>query len=337
VGFGWYLLTAEFGQTLTPCGSDFANREPDEWCGTVGWMPLYPLVFLAVSTITGLSLVVSAWLVSTLAGVLSLWLAALVIDRLSPRQPARTASVVMVLAVFPGMVWAHAIFPMSMVMALIWGAALALLSDRPLAGAALFGLAAVTHSTAMLMLPVVAVWLWWTRWRTRSYPWIETVVLVVPAAMLAVAQHINVGYWNANLLVQSTYDHRLSVFPVVLVARLRGLLITPGQVPWPWVSVQELLLAVMLTVAVIVSVFAWWRSRSAISDVEVLLLIVAVAAWLSSVSFTGDLAYWRVAIFVSPAMVALRRLPAPVTLAVAVIAAIVAVQVAQQFVDGLLY
>lgn len=333
----WYLLIAEQGITLDPCGPLFPNRRPDEWCGTVGWMPLYPAVFSGVAAITGWSLATAAWAVSAVFALVGLWLAALVLERLSPAATSANAAVVLLLAVFPGMVWSVAVFPMSMALALIWGAALLLSHQRRITAAGVLGLVAVTHSTGLIIVTVALAWFWWTAWRDRRVPAQETIALVIPAAALAVVHQLVVGSWNAYFLVQGTYDHRLSVFPAVVVERIAGAVGGEVLVPSRWPSVQEALVVVLISTALVATVVAWRRSRESVGDVEVLLVAIGLAAWLGSVSFDGDLAYWRVAIFVSPAMVALRRLPVVVPAVAAVLAGAVGFQIAYHFGLGSLY
>ena len=333
----WYLLIGEQGITLDPCGPLFPNRRPDEWCGTVGWMPLYPAVFSGVAAVTGWSLATAGWAVSAVFALTGLWLAALVLDRLSPAAMSANAAVVLLLAVFPGMVWSSAVFPMSMALAMIWGAALLLSHQRRIAAAGVLGLVAITHSTGLIIVAVALVWFWWTAWRHRRIPGWETAALMVPVGALAVVHQMVVGSWNAYFLVQGTYGHRLSAFPVVLVERISGAVGGEVMVPSRWPSVQEALVVVLISTALVATAVAWRRRRDSVGDVEVLLVAIGLAAWLGSVSFEGDLAYWRVAIFVSPAMVALRRLPVVVPAVAAVLAAAISFQIAYYFGLGALY
>lgn len=104
-----YLSIARGGYEMFRCRDRYPNF-PDVWCGNVAWFPGYPMAVRAVSG-TGLSYELSA-LVVTEAALLGMfavlwWLLGGVLTR-------ATGLTLAIGAVFPGGIYFHALFPISL-------------------------------------------------------------------------------------------------------------------------------------------------------------------------------------------------------------------------------
>jgi len=120
-----YLAIAQHGRTFYLCskGSEARLHLPFAWCGVGTWLPGYPAVVSEFHRL-GASLATTANAISQLA-----WLAALFLVWFgwARRLSLPRAAIVMVLcSIFPGVVYCYAIFPVSMTVALLLGALIAL-------------------------------------------------------------------------------------------------------------------------------------------------------------------------------------------------------------------
>jgi hypothetical protein len=193
----WYLSIASTGYEMFRCRERYPNF-PDVWCGNAAWFPGYPAAVRMVSW-TGLSVEVSAVLVTELCliGVLVLlW------HLLGARLTATTGLAMTLAVVFPGAIYFHAVFPITMG---ALGLLLCLLGVRRewwwLAGAGAF-LAFSTHligavAPIMLVLSVAFAW------RSSAWPARAAKGLAAAASgaaaypILAVSQYRATGRWDA--------------------------------------------------------------------------------------------------------------------------------------------
>lgn len=334
---GHYLSIAERGPELFRCGDLIPNRAPDDWCGSAGWLPLYPLIVAVVVALSPLDLLWAAWLVPVLVHLSGLSMAWRLIGRISPVGPVRRVMTLMLIAVTPGMAWAHAMFPISLLLALIWAGALLAMSGRRSIAGFVFGLAAVTHSMGFALVPVVGVWLLWTGRERIVRAVLSGVLLAAPVIALGVFQQVALGRWNANLLAVASYGHRIGLFPVIAARRVGQLVADVVPIGSRWPAAQEGLVVVVITLAVGVLVREWRRHPDALDPTEVLLVAMGAAMWASLASFDGDVAFWRVAAGATPCLVALRRLPVWMLSGLIVACGVVAVPIASRFTLGWLY
>lgn len=334
---GLYLSIAERGPELFRCGDLIPNRQPDDWCGSAGWLPLYPLIVAVVVAVSPLDLMWSAWVIPVAVHLAGLTMAWRVLGRLPPVGPVRRVMTLVLIALTPGMVWAHAMFPISLLLALVWAGALLAISGRRPAAAFVFGLTAVTHSIGFALGPVVAVWLLWSeRARIRRVA-VSWVLLALPVMSLATFQQVALGKWNANLLAVASYGHRIGLFPVIALRRVGQLVADVVPIGSRWPAAQEALVVVVITLAVGVLLSEWRRRPGSLGPIEVLLVAMGVAMWASLASFDGDVAFWRVAAGSTPCLLVLRRLPVWMLAGLTVACAVVAVPIATRFTLGWLY
>jgi len=199
---GLYLDIARHGYTLYRCGVD--------WCGNAGWFPLLPWLAAAVHALTGLSLVAAAVglaFVFHAATLIFLWVTFL------DRRLTFGALGALVFAAFaPGLVFHEAFYPMSVLsfctLVNLWSLYRGRYVAAGLAGAA----AALLYPVGIVLALTSAIWL-----LLQSAPMAARLRAIAAASGLTVAglgvflveQRLELGRWNAYLLVQRKYGHHL--------------------------------------------------------------------------------------------------------------------------------
>jgi len=197
---GLYLDIARHGYTLHRCGAD--------WCGNAGWFPAFSWLAAALHALTGLSLVAAGVGLAFLfhAGALVLlWLTFL------ERRFTFGALGALTFAAFaPGLVFHESPFPMSLLafctLLHLW----LLLRGRWVAAGLAGAVAALAYPEGIILALTSAVWL-----LAQSGPVRGRLRAIVTTSGLTAAglgvflldQRLELGRWNAYLLVQRKYAH----------------------------------------------------------------------------------------------------------------------------------
>jgi hypothetical protein len=304
-----------------------AGVSPHEWCGNTGWLPGYPALIRAVAA-TGLDLPTAGLAVSIVFALLTLVLIDVAFVR---EEPWRIRLAVLALAaVFPGFVYFHAIFPMSLV------AFLEMLTVRQLArqrwlsaGLAAGGLAFSYMTGVFGALPsAVAAWLG-SPTATRR----ERLRAVGASAGLCVAGFGAVpflhwwttGAWNALFLAQHKYRHRIWL----LLTTLRRVFRRMARAEWG--DARMIQGAQSLLVAVIVLVLRHWRRSSTLDRVA---LAWTLVFWLGPLALGAQVSLYRSEGLVLPVVLVTRRLPIAVQAILVALAAVVGFGLARLFIQG---
>src|SRR5215211_5430283 len=106
-----YANIARVGYLLQPCNPATSPFSAADWCGTAGWFPLYPLGMRGLHLL-GLSWPAAGWLLSelcTFGSLLLIWML------LGARLTAANLWCLALAVVFPGSIYYHAVFPISLV------------------------------------------------------------------------------------------------------------------------------------------------------------------------------------------------------------------------------
>ena len=106
---GHYLSIAQHGYELYNCAT--GNLPEPGWCGNTGWLPGYSLLIAALAR-AGLAAPLAGTLLSgafTVGGLVIVWA-----GFLHARRTVANLLTLLLFALFPGSVYQHAIFPMSM-------------------------------------------------------------------------------------------------------------------------------------------------------------------------------------------------------------------------------
>jgi hypothetical protein len=305
---GHYLAIATKGYELVPCAA--IGYKPSGWCGNVGWLPGYPylvapLIRLGVPGATAGAITSS---VCALAALTILWMALL-----GAKLTVRSGACLGIAALFPGGVYQHAVFPVSLFLALVLGCAALLHERRTVAGAICGSLAAFTYSTGFLLAPVVTLWVLLTG-RDSLMKRVGTALaagVAVGAGFVAVLllHQIEVGAWDAFFLVQSRYGHGLSN-PFHTLAELFTPLALPASVRTTAPPLQTLLVATMMVVA---SVTVWVRARH-LDRLEVFASLYCLAFWLFPLAMGQGVSFYRTESLLVPIVLILRRVPTALTI-----------------------
>lgn len=305
---GHYLSIAQEGYRIVPSCAGIEGYQkvgaPD-WCGNAAWMPLYPFLLapfiaLGVEQATIGAIVSAAFHLATLV---LLWA-----GFLKSRVTAASLTILAAAAFFPGQVYYHAVFPLSLLTFLALATVYLSLRERWLLAAVTTGLAAATYSPGFLLTPVVAAWLVIAFWGKLPLRKLATRVAVTIAggasgflAVLAV-QEAQTGMWDAFFKAQEKYkshpQNTLSSF--LRVAREIGgadetLRITAFQ-------------TILVAAFVLVLLFAAERSLRARNRLDLFITLYLLAFWLFPLSVVDNgLGLYRHQAMLLPGVILLRH------------------------------
>jgi len=296
----FYLQIARSGHEISPC-SVHSTGSKQGWCGNTGWMPGYPYLLRALAR-TGVSLETMAVALSTACAFLVLLLLWSLF--LGPDPTPRNLAVLAVAGFFPGFVFLHAAFPLSLELVFLLLATACLVRERYLPAGLAGAAAAFTYTSGALFAAVAAGWLTIRLLKgDLSFPaWVRGLLLAsgLTAAGLALVFVIHwgaTGHWDALFKIQSQYvegvHNPLSTF-LGKISRV---------VRWPYrmktaISWQTLLVAVFSL---------WFLVKNAvrpreISDRNALLLLYLLVYWLSPLFAGPGLNIYRSEVLLLPAV-----------------------------------
>lgn len=192
-----YLAIATTGYEFFQCSDDYW---PGGWCGNAAWQPLYPML-IRLGVAIGLPAAVAGIAITAVAGFAFIWL----MIRDSGRTGQAAWQLALILAVAPGTVWLHAIFPMTLLLLTSALAFRAARNGRSFAAGMWCSLAILSHSSGFFVALAVGVFV-----AVGSKPWLHAMtVLLLPIVAVAViwlaSLQVLVGDWRAWWLVQQKY------------------------------------------------------------------------------------------------------------------------------------
>ena len=326
---GLYMDIAAHGYSLVPCG---AGYPPGSWCGNAGWFPAYPGL-MAVLDRVGVPLATAGMIISALFALgtlVVLWVGLL------DREPSRGSYLALGFAAFlPGMIYHHAVFPLSMA-AFFLVLALAFLRRGRwlLAGAAGF-VGAMAYPTFVVVAPVVAAWV---LWQGRGRTWLgrvgEAAAASVPIAAgfgaVLLIQRIETGAWDAYFKVQDKYHHELMSPITTWVDAVRPAFEgAKGLGAMPSVQAAVVGILIVLTTGWLIAV------RRTLDPLDWLALAATLALWLFPLT-QAEVHLYRPDALLVPLALLVRRLPAVLQVASVACVALLAVPVSEAFFRGLL-
>lgn len=302
---GHYLGIAIGGYDLFPC-PEHENR-PNMWCGNAGWFPAYPLLIRTLRPLIPtrrVAVMISALFAA--AGLTLLWNLFL-----GGRVTLASCTALGLAAFFPGQVYHHAVFPISMfttcVLLYMWS----LIRRRCLAAAIPAAMAAFAYPTGVLLAAHAALFAFFGRQGGRLQSRLPRAAFVGASAAagfasVLLAHHVSVGAWDAFFRIQSTYGHGLHDPLMTLwsrIARLHGH--SPPNEAYP--AAQALLVAFWLGCVVVCMA----RHRRRIEPADFALVLYAVLFWLFSLSLGGGLSIYRSDALLLPSVALARGMPRP--------------------------
>jgi hypothetical protein len=257
------------------------------WYGNTAWFPGYPLLVRAARALVPRPRA-AAVVVSGTFALLSLGVVWAALAR--PRRAgavgdlalSRSLPALALAACFPGVIYAHAIFPLGLycfatVLSLRWAAA-----GRALAAGVAGAAAAFTYPPGLLLAPALGVGFLLSRRdrvATRLRRAAAAALLTAGgfAAVLAVQYH-DTGSWRGFALVQSGYRYGAGNPATTLAGRIAPLFQEPFEGPDEVRGGQTLLVAVLVASATAGAVLA--ARAAAFGELECLVALYTAAAWL---------------------------------------------------------
>jgi len=316
-----YLSIAGNGYTLYACGT----RLNPVWCGNAGWFAGYPWIVgglhLLGLPLAGTGVAVS-WLAS-LGTLIVLWRCFLA-DR-----PALAAGVALCYAALaPGLVYDYATFPLSMTNFCAVTAFALLHRRRPLAAGIAAAAAALAYPVGLAVAPAGALWLLTRRGVAVRERLRQCGLVLAPflagLAVFALVQRLSTGRWDAYLLEQQNYGHKLRD-PLAAVASAFQTLVHWPLLTHPSVAnlyniAGAISLQALLVFTVIVLVLTELAvRRGANLHADMLIAMWAVLAWLLLYS-TENVDTYRGEAALLPLAILVRRLPWALSIPITVIA-----------------
>jgi hypothetical protein len=295
------------------------------WCGDAGWFPAYPWLVAAFHGF-GVNLYQAAvalpWLLS-LATLVFIWTTFL------ERRRTLTAALVLVYAAFaPGQVYEYAVFPLSLLALATLVHVWLMTHGRWLAAGLAGAVAALAYPVGAVVAPAAAVWLLFVQRDAVATERLRRVAVVVGTTLLGLAvlpivQKIEVGRWNAYLLVQRGYGHSLQNPFGSVGSAVRAVLRGDAAAP----QLQTLLVTFVL--ACVLAELAMRRLRVPAADLLFALLVFG--AWLVPHA-QANVSVYRSEAALLPVAPLLRRQPKVLLGAVAAAAIALAVPMGRGFV-----
>ena len=187
---GHYLNIAVRGWEFFSCARLYG--QPDEWCGNAAWFPLYPWLLRPLLAFGVRPATAGVWVsgTATLTMLVLLWNALL-------RERGLKGFVLLAMAgVFPGAVYAHAIFPTGVAQLCMVTAGVALAARRWTVAGLGGGFLSMSYVTGvMLSAPnAIAAWL---RSRSIRPALVAGGLSVAGFAVVLLAQQLLLGRWDA--------------------------------------------------------------------------------------------------------------------------------------------
>jgi hypothetical protein len=334
---GQYLSIAQHGYRLQRCGPHPPGLfRPTDWCGSSAWFPLYPLGLRALHLL-GLPYPVAGIVLSEVA---TLVLLGLVWWLLGSRLTLASGCCLALAAVFPGSVYYHAVFPVSLAAATALGC-LALAGRGRWLAAGLTGAAsAASYQLSLLLAPVLTASTLVTRTLTARRAVLAGGLVGTGLALVMAVQYADTGHPDAFWKAEATYGtglhnplatvgHLMATLPAPVVrgrdwsaATLRAFQTVPR---WQFLvayAVLLLALSVTLTSARLATTTDW------------LILCYGAVAGLAPLVAGATVSQHRAQALLVPVVVLLRHLPRraqPVLLVAVAAAAVVAWRIAPLF------
>ncbi len=261
---------------ITIARDGYVDVPEDPPASNTGWFPGYPLLIHVLSRALGVKPALAGRAVAlafTLALLVLLWA-----ELLPPAPPVRRLAALFVAGFFPGWVYWHAVFPLSMVIFFSL-ASLALGARRLYLGAGLCGaLAAFTYPIGVVVVLPLTLLIareerlrGAERWRALLA---GPVVAGLGLAAVFVVMQATVGRWDAYLRFQAQFDHGLHNPFTVFAGRLLAALGGPFS-PELLVGLQAALTALALVAATAILVLG-----ASPRPIDVALLVAGATLWL---------------------------------------------------------
>lgn len=284
---GLYLQMAKIGRELFPC-----KDNPEYWCGNAGWMPMYPFLCRIISEITSFSLDNSALFITNVFFLLLLF-------QFSKWFSFKSFSVSNFLLLFsvaiaPGSIYFHAIFPISMVtFFLIFGIRKLQLELYTLAGFS-FGAAIWCYGIGFFVLPTLFCFWIATVYFDKRISLKKANVFIIPLAFfcgILIMDYFWLGKANALFLIQEKYGHGFNN-PIkhIIMHCQRAIQFLKAKDQFAWVYIQNILVSILILFISIQKCIFLVKQKNTFSLFQLMFIFIN---WFLSVSASPDVALYR--------------------------------------------
>jgi hypothetical protein len=305
-----YLSIAERGYQLRRCRPD-EGYVPGAFCGNDAWFPGYSGA-AAVLARAGVPLEAAGLLVALACELLLLALAFGLLTAeagLRVAELQKAAPALLLVALFPGFVYRHAIFPISLYLLALLLFAWLLSRERWAAAGTLGAVAALVYSTGFVAAAVAAAWAL-RPGATRDQRRGALLAAALASLGLAVAlgaMWLGTGAPDAFFLVQARYGHHGLANPLdTWLSRLKPLVNPRYRALDSVITALQSLLAGALIVWTLV---AFWRGPQRRDPLRGLLALLSAALWTLPLLIGGQLSLYRAEAALLPAALLLPELP----------------------------
>jgi hypothetical protein len=329
----WYYTVECTSRRLPP------NAPPGpHLCGNTGWFPLYPWAMRAVSKL-GLSVVQAGVLLAALFHLLSL----MVVWALArePGHPSRFL-VLLLAAVFPGAVYQHAVFPISMMTFFTIGFLYLVGTGRWIWAGVSGAAAAASYISGVLLAlvaPAVAILtVGRLGWRTALRSGITAVMVAAGFVGVLIVQYLAVGIWGAYF--QSTRKYGVGIQNPIpnfvrtvspFVEQLRGMPVPSRQ----YIEAVQTLTVAGIVVLIVAATLAP-LIRGQLSNTDWAVLVTTLGLWIFPHVSGVAASQYRSEALLLPCVLLARRLPLVLQAGLVVVSIAVLWIVAPEFFTGLL-
>jgi len=251
---GLYLSIAQDGYNVHPCGSIY--------CGNSAWFPAFPLLMRLVANVTGLGLERSGVIISHTALFFSLYLLWNFVLR--NKSWGKRLLALFFAATFPGSIYFHAIFPVSLTVLLLLLSTIAFVNNRYLLAGIIGFFVGFSYSSGFLLGLVLPLALLFSEKRPKHLL-IDSVTLgllpLLGTLSVFFYQGIATGQWNAFFKNQSSYHYVFQNPFVTLFQGITSLLSSTSLDTTFFISSQSVFVFILLVIAAALVIFKHFEYR----------------------------------------------------------------------------
>lgn len=201
---GHYISIAKEGHKLYQCGSQ-------NWCGNTGWSPLYPFIMQIINKITNFNFEICGVIVSSFFYFFYLLLISYIFN--FNKVTFNALVTLFLFAFFPGFIYLHAVFPISLCMFLLSGIILNLQKKNFLYSGIFSMFLVWSYASGFFILLPFMFYLTYLFFLEKKITFAICLKLLFPffssLLLLFLYEYFQTGHWNAIFLIQKQYGHSL--------------------------------------------------------------------------------------------------------------------------------
>lgn len=203
-----YIDIAKKGYELIPCKDLFSSypRDSTEWCGNAGWMPLFPWLIRLFMNF-GMHEYTAAYFISKICTFI---VYTCLFILLKNKKNSLKIPALILAAVFPSSVYYDAVFPISLMLALILSSYLLWLNNKLIPACIIAFFVPLAYSTGFVYIGVWALMTYLLHIRKSDrFKQTRSIFIACLAGYIffLLLQQISIGAWNGFFLIQGKYGH----------------------------------------------------------------------------------------------------------------------------------